>query len=449
MKFSMSFSKPGAGATGPAKAKPGAFGVSVLSQQQGLAKAKAPAVVPKMFQEAIDAQENLEAERIKQGYHPTIIAHSAVAAVSSSSTSTTVTTSTKSSTAAAHIPGVSKNLQKQMDAMIAADASVFQYDEHLDDAEMEKKYHNMQTTDALEQVKRTGLTVMNKKYHEELAQKKSQYVEGMRETKDRRDVEKAILEQRAINRTLDAEEKKPEAFVTGAYARELEKRKKFEAQLLEQDQADEAAFAKNAKAAWGFSGELHQRLLNERRGEGAGGAEEQTKKAFGDQKTTAPGEEPAKPPAAGVAVGPARPPGMAAAPAKAADNMSALGPQRPPGLTAGPQKATDKMSTMGAAKPDDPAAETTTSTTKRDAEKDVEGSGDTAKRPKLEMQSAEASLAQKQQEAEEKRVRAEAAAAVEKEKEAERQAQQQAEKVERNQRALSAKERYLARKNKQ
>ena len=74
-------------------------------------------------------------------------------------------------------------------------------------------------------------------------------------SKERRDLERAILEQKMINREIEAEggEKKPEVFVTGAYARELEKRKEFERKMLEKDKMDTEGFENNSGAVFGLA----------------------------------------------------------------------------------------------------------------------------------------------------------------------------------------------------
>eukprot|EP00392_Amoebophrya_sp_AT5.2_P004661 g4669.t1 len=352
-----------------------------------------------LFQQAMEEEDGEQERRQRLGYHPTIVA------------------SAGSETEKRKQDRMEKEMRKMMQEY---GEDVFKYDEHLDDDEMAKKYNNLHRTDALEQVKRTGLTVMKEDYHEALAKKKSQYVEGMKEMKERREVERAILEQKAINREIEKEDAKPEAFVTGAYARELEKRKTFEKKLLEQDKLDEAAFQKNSTAAWGFSGELHANLLKEREtGAGGGGLGEP---AFGAAATaTAKAEGPSAPQTKD-----------AAAPNNKKDESSAA----PEPAVVGPSNKRSQEQDQAA---DGEAGEETKAT--------PGGGGDEqSKRPRLVIPTAEESIAQREKEEAMKLQRELEARKQEALAEKERKLQQEQEKEERKTKAQSAKERYLARK---
>ncbi|CAD7953350.1 unnamed protein product [Amoebophrya sp. A25] len=385
-----------------------------------------------LFLDAMETEENQEQERIAQGYHPRI--------------------------------GITKEnearTQKQLDKLMAENAEIFQYDEHLDDEEMARKYNNLTRTDALEQVKRTGLTVMDKDYHAKLAAKKSQYVEGMKDMKERREVERAILEQRAINKEIKAEGgPEPEAFVTGAYARELERRKEFERKLLEQDNEDEAAFKRNSRAAWGFEGELHKNLLKQRQemkesvvGLGPGDAT-----ASAGDSTTSSGEAlMGGLPSAGP-IGPPRPPGV----------VASLGPERPPAVEgvdvvaakrrkiddevdpAPADASSDLAQAQPAAGPSLPAAVPAEGEDTSPSALAAVGPALKPPSPKLapiHMPTPEESLAQRKKEEEQKRVKAAEEERVRAIEEAKKKEDQEKQKAERQSRAMGAKERYLMRK---
>jgi len=397
-----------------------------------------------LFQQAMEEEDGEQERRQRLGYHPTIVA------------------SAGSETEKRKQDRMEKEMRKMMQEY---GEDVFKYDEHLDDDEMAKKYNNLHRTDALEQVKRTGLTVMKEDYHEALAKKKSHYVEGMKEMKERREVERAILEQKAINREIEKEDAKPEAFVTGAYARELEKRKTFEKKLLEQDKLDEAAFQKNSTAAWGFSGELHANLLKEREtGAGGGGLGEPASGAAATATAEA-GTATTQVDGAGMkqALGPARPPG-APAPVlqpQHQEGPAVLGPMRPEGPSA-PQ-------TKDAAAPNNKKDESSAApepavvgpSNKRSQEQDQAADGEAgeetkatpggggdeqSKRPRLVIPTAEESIAQREKEEAMKLQRELEARKQEALAEKERKLQQEQEKEERKTKAQSAKERYLARK---
>lgn len=452
MKFSMSIGKPKP--TLPGQHQPKA--ASSSSQQEPKTAGQPKAKAFNLFADALAEEDEKRAALKKQG-----VKYGSVALAAGYNPLGPPSSGGPGSTAAAGPhppppagpppPKLDKNLQKLLDE----NPEAFQYDEHLDEKELEKR--NRTRTDALIQTKRVGLHVMDENFHEKLEGKKSLYVKGMMEGKERRDLERAIMEQKVVNREIEAENKEggnknPEVFVTGAYTRELEKRKEFERKMMEKDAADAEIFQSSGGAKFGF--ELHKNLLGAGRGGGQGAkVEGGTAVAVGGGRAASPKNSPkisSRPasPRLGAAAG-AAPPELALAPGLSGAVSSApIGPALPPGhakqsddlfgVQQGPQLPPKRSGSAGA----DPEDED---------EINLEPDAKKAKSsphpsPKMAIKTQEESVAQRREEEREKKVRAAAAAEQAKLLLEERKEREALNAKERKDKAALAKERYLARK---
>ena len=139
--------------------------------------------------------------------------------------------------------------------------------QHNDAAPSSKRPDRVETS-GLDQKKRHGLTLMGgKKVGDDDGEKKegARYIDNIMRNKAKRDVEKAIIQQKVIDKEIEKEGgARPEEFITSAYKAELEKRKQFEKELLEEEQRDLRA-RENATA--GGSAAFFQQMLDTRGGE--------------------------------------------------------------------------------------------------------------------------------------------------------------------------------------
>lgn len=164
--------------------------------------------------------------------------------------------------------------QRQAEALLAQDPSVFQYDEVIDDVkrdmDMEVPSQQQVRTDVMTQKKRVGLVL--REGHEAVrvgSQREAKYVQKVIIATDRRKVEQQIVEDRLLKKEQDAREGR-EVFVTGAFKEELKRRKKFEEELEEQDRRDQRKDATKMEDGQGFA-DFHRMMLNGGLSSGRGG----------------------------------------------------------------------------------------------------------------------------------------------------------------------------------
>mmetsp|Transcript_37854 Transcript_37854/g.97933 ORF Transcript_37854/g.97933 Transcript_37854/m.97933 type:complete len:375 (-) Transcript_37854:110-1234(-) len=163
--------------------------------------------------------------------------------------------------------------QKMAESLQAEDPSVFQYDEVIDDIREEAGLQSSSQSvraDALTQKKRVGLTVP--KGAENVAtgsQRQAKYIEKVMLATDRRKVEQQIIEDRLLKKEKDAR-KDCEVFVTEAFKEELKKRKRFEEEMERQDTRDSILAAEKQENGAGFA-DMYRNLLNGGLASGRGG----------------------------------------------------------------------------------------------------------------------------------------------------------------------------------
>jgi hypothetical protein len=154
--------------------------------------------------------------------------------------------------------------QRKAEALQEEDPTVFQYDEVIDDVkrDMDVEVPSQRVrTEALEQKKRTGLTLMTGSEAVRVGNKRdTKYVEKVIVAVDRRKVEQQIVEDRLLKKEQEAREGR-EVFVTGAFKEELHRRKKFEEELEAQDLRDARRDATKQEDSKGFA-DFHRTLLN-------------------------------------------------------------------------------------------------------------------------------------------------------------------------------------------
>jgi len=155
--------------------------------------------------------------------------------------------------------------QRHADKLLAEDATVFQYDEVIDD---EKRAMDIEVAPetvrlaALDQKKRVGLHQPEGSENVRSgAKREAKYIEKVLVTTDRRKVEQQIVEDRLLKKEQDAREGR-EVFITGAFKEELKRRKKFEDELEEQELKDERKDATKMENGQGFA-DFHRKLLND------------------------------------------------------------------------------------------------------------------------------------------------------------------------------------------
>uniref|UniRef100_A0A7S4Q1V6 Nuclear speckle splicing regulatory protein 1 N-terminal domain-containing protein n=1 Tax=Alexandrium monilatum TaxID=311494 RepID=A0A7S4Q1V6_9DINO len=157
-----------------------------------------------------------------------------------------------------------KQAQRQAEAMQAQDPTVFQYDEVIDDIKQDLDVEGpsqLVRTDALEQRKRVGLTVLRGADAVKTGTKRqSKYIEKVIVATDRRKVEQQIIEDRALKKEKD-QRQDAEVFVTDAFKQELKRRKKFEEELEMQEMRDTMKAAERQEDGLGFA-DMYRNLLN-------------------------------------------------------------------------------------------------------------------------------------------------------------------------------------------
>jgi len=213
--------KLGAGAPAAAKKKPEPL-------------KKAPAGLS-IFAESMEEEENAEKERIKQGFHPRVEISG----------------------------GTSKQLEEQMDSIVKEDPTAFQFDELLaedEDASLAKAKSKVQT-EGLDQKKRVGLFIPTGGPNEG---QKSQYIQKLEKVREFREMEKEIVEQKVINRERKKEKNlygEKDVFVTSAYKERLKERDSFLKAQKAKDEEDEARDAEKMEHGMGFAA-FHRTLLD-------------------------------------------------------------------------------------------------------------------------------------------------------------------------------------------
>lgn len=225
-----------ASTTVPSKAKAGAIGFNAFAappQAGAAAKAKAPANgVAALF------QESLEEEQARGGPN----------GVPSWS----------------KMPVEALQAQRQAEAIMAEDPTVFQYDEVIDDIKEEMNLEATASsirTDVMQQKKRVGLTVPAGAEEVKTGSKRSaKYIEKVIVATDRRKVEQQIIEDRLLKKEKEAR-KDCEVLVTEAFKEELKRRKKFEDELEAQDLRDSIKAAEKQEHGLGFA-DMYRNLLN-------------------------------------------------------------------------------------------------------------------------------------------------------------------------------------------
>eukprot|EP00928_Gymnodinium_smaydae_P064657 TRINITY_DN4793_c0_g1_i1.p1 TRINITY_DN4793_c0_g1~~TRINITY_DN4793_c0_g1_i1.p1 ORF type:complete len:409 (-),score=137.04 TRINITY_DN4793_c0_g1_i1:58-1284(-) len=154
--------------------------------------------------------------------------------------------------------------QRQAEALQAADPSIFQYDEVIDDIkeDMQVGSGSQQVhTDSLTQKKRVGLVVREGSDQVRAgAERKAKYVEKVIIATDRRRVEQQIVEDRMLKKDKD-KNKDCEVFVTAGFKEELRRRQKFEEELENQDRLDAQKAADRMQDGKGFA-DMYRNLLN-------------------------------------------------------------------------------------------------------------------------------------------------------------------------------------------
>lgn len=154
--------------------------------------------------------------------------------------------------------------QKQAEAMMTEDPTVFQYDEVLDDIKEELGVESVAEkirADGLEQKKRVGLHVPDGADAVKTGIKRSaKYVDKVKIATDRRRVEQQIVEDRLLKKEKEAR-KDSEVFVTEAFKEELKRRKKFEDELEAQEEMDQKNAAEKQEHGTGFAS-MYRNLLN-------------------------------------------------------------------------------------------------------------------------------------------------------------------------------------------
>lgn len=195
---------------------------------------KAPAGLS-IFAESMEEEENVEKERIKQGFHPRVKISS----------------------------GTSKQLEEQMDTIAKEDPTAFQFDELLaedEDACLAKAKSKVQT-EGLDQKKRVGLFIPTGGPNDG---KKSQYIQKLEKVREFREMEKEIVEQKVINRERKKEKNlygEKDVFVTSAYKERLKERDSFLKAQKAKDEEDEARDAGKMEHGMGFAA-FHRTLLD-------------------------------------------------------------------------------------------------------------------------------------------------------------------------------------------
>eukprot|EP00435_Cladocopium_sp_Y103_P061426 s393_g23.t1 len=146
--------------------------------------------------------------------------------------------------------------QKQAEAMMSEDPTVFQYDEILDDMKEELGVESAAEkirADGLQQKKRVGLHVPDGADAVKTGIKRSaKYVDKVKIATDRRRVEQQIVEDRLLKKEKEAR-KDSEVFVTEAFKEELKRRKKFEEELEAQEEMDQKNAAEKQEHGAGFA----------------------------------------------------------------------------------------------------------------------------------------------------------------------------------------------------
>lgn len=154
--------------------------------------------------------------------------------------------------------------QRQAEELQAIDPTVFQYDEVIDDVKRDLDVEStaqVLRTDALEQKKRVGLTVLQgSESVRSGARRDAKYIEKVIVAVDRRKVEQQIVEDRLLKKEQNAREGR-ETFVTSGFKEELKRRSKFEEELAEQEFRDSQKDAMKQEDGKGFA-DMYRNLLN-------------------------------------------------------------------------------------------------------------------------------------------------------------------------------------------
>lgn len=188
-----------------------------------------------------------------------------------------------------------KQSQRHAEELLKQDATVFQYDEVIDDEKREAGIEiptQQVRTNALEQKKRQGLVIRQGAEAVQIgsdSRQKSKYIEKVMLATDRRRAEQQIVEDRALAKEQNAREGR-EVFVTQAFKEELKRRKKFEEELEAQELRDKRRDAAKMENGQGFA-DFHRALLSKGMASARG---EEKNKAQNAVREDLPEEEPVK-----------------------------------------------------------------------------------------------------------------------------------------------------------
>lgn len=152
----------------------------------------------------------------------------------------------------------SKLVERQAAKLLQEDPTVFSYDEVYEEecsAPLSQNLH----TDALEQKKRVGLVLRSAP-----EKGQSRYLTKIIAATDNRKVEQQIIEDKLLKKKREEEGNMfgdKEEFLTAAYKEELKKRNQFEEDMKNKDQVDEANDAMRKQQGLGFA-DFNRNLLN-------------------------------------------------------------------------------------------------------------------------------------------------------------------------------------------
>lgn len=157
--------------------------------------------------------------------------------------------------------------QRRADELVAQDPTIFQYDEVLDevhksaDTAASARGGQKIRLDGLEQKKRVGLTLSAGADKVKTGVKRdSRYIEKVLVATDRRKAEQQIIEDRLLQKEK-LQNEGSEVFVTAGFKEELKRRKRFEQELAEQEVRDDAKAAEKQENGLGFAS-MYRNLLD-------------------------------------------------------------------------------------------------------------------------------------------------------------------------------------------
>lgn len=156
--------------------------------------------------------------------------------------------------------------QRIAESLQAADPSVFQYDEVIDSLREEAGYETgsqVIRTDVLTQKARTGLILREGSEAVRAGNRRqAKYVEKVIVATDRRRVEQQIAEDKMLAKDKD-KNKDAETFITQGFKDELKRRSKFEQELEQQELIDQKKAQVNLDSGRGFAASFYGHMLND------------------------------------------------------------------------------------------------------------------------------------------------------------------------------------------